>query len=70
VKSEVAEPITSAPAPVKTAVASVTDAAARKNESPISKTSWYLETFAALGGAVAAGSIAWFLIGAPQRTYN
>ncbi len=55
---------------MKTAVASVTDATAKKNESPISKTSWYLETFAALGGAVAAGSIAWFLIGAPQRTYN
>jgi hypothetical protein len=70
VKTEVAEPTTSAPAPVKPAVASVTEAAAKKNESPISKTSWYLETFAALGGAVAAGSIAWFLIGAPQRTYN
>ena len=70
VESEVAEPTTSAPAPLKPAVTSATEAAAKKNESPISKTSWYLETFAALGGAVAAGSIAWFLIGAPQRTYN
>ena len=30
-----------------------------------------LQVFAALGGAVAAGSVAWFLIGsAPQRTYG
>ena len=39
--------------------------------SPVGSTSWLLQVFAALGGAVAAGSVAWFLIGsAPQRTYG
>jgi len=39
--------------------------------SPVGSTSWLLQVLAALGGAVAAGSAAWFLIGAtPQRTYG
>jgi hypothetical protein len=39
--------------------------------SPVGSTSWLLQVFAALGGAVAAGSVAWFLIGStPQRTYG
>jgi len=48
-----------------------TAAAASTDESPISDSSWYMQAFAALGGAVAAGSIAWFLMGsAPHRMYG
>lgn len=37
----------------------------------IGSTSWILQVLAALGGAVTAGTVAWFLIGAaPQRTYG
>lgn len=46
-------------------------ASAPSQGSPVGSTSWLLQVFAALGGAVAAGSVAWFLIGsAPQRTYG
>ena len=39
--------------------------------SPVGSASWIAKILAALGGAVAAGSLAWFLIGsAPQRTYG
>ena len=39
--------------------------------SQVGSTSWIAKVLAALGGAVAAGSAAWFLIGAtPQRTYG
>jgi hypothetical protein len=39
--------------------------------SDVGSTSWILQVLAALGGAVAAGSVAWFLIGStPQRTYG
>jgi hypothetical protein len=39
--------------------------------SPVGSTSWIMQVLAALGGAVAAGSVAWFLIGSgPQRTYG
>jgi hypothetical protein len=39
--------------------------------SPVGSTSWILQVMAALGGAVTAGSVAWFLMGsAPQRTYG
>jgi hypothetical protein len=37
----------------------------------VGSTSWILQVMAALGGAVAAGSVAWFLTGsAPQRTFG
>jgi hypothetical protein len=37
----------------------------------VGSTSWILQVMAALGGAVTAGSLAWFLIGStPQRTYG
>jgi hypothetical protein len=37
----------------------------------VGSASWIAQVLAALGGAVAAGSVAWFLIGsAPQRTYS
>jgi hypothetical protein len=46
-------------------------AAAAVSQTPSSKvgsTSWLMQVMAALGAAVAAGSVAWFLIGsAPQR---
>jgi hypothetical protein len=39
--------------------------------SSVGSTSWILQVLAALGGAVTAGSVAWFLIGStPQRTYG
>ncbi len=50
---------------------SMNAASAEPQASPVGSTSWLLQIFAALGGAVAAGSVAWFLIGsAPQRTYG
>ena len=37
----------------------------------VGTTSWILQVLAALGGAVTAGTVAWFLIGGtPQRTYG
>jgi hypothetical protein len=39
--------------------------------SPVGSPSWIAQVLAALGGAVAAGSVAWFLIGSgPVRTYG
>jgi len=46
-------------------------AASRDDASAVGNVSWIAQILAALGGAVAAGSVAWFLIGsAPQRTYG
>lgn len=46
-------------------------AASRDDASAVGNASWIAQVLAALGGAVAAGSVAWFLIGsAPQRTYG
>jgi hypothetical protein len=63
-----------------TAMTEVADAAVKSDTSAtvaqaqgadVSSTSWFLQAMAALGGAVAAGSVAWFLIGsAPQRMYG
>jgi hypothetical protein len=45
--------------------------AASAPRGEVGGTSWLLQVLAALGGAVAAGSMAWFLIGStPQRTYG
>jgi hypothetical protein len=50
---------------------SLTAAAAEPHQSKVGSTSWLLQVMAALGGAVTAGSLAWFLIGStPQRTYG
>lgn len=39
--------------------------------SPAGTSAWVAQLLAAIGGAVAAASVAWFLIGsAPQRTYD
>jgi hypothetical protein len=54
-------------APAQTVAA----ATASDDGSPMSDRSWYMQTFAALGGALAAGAIAWFLMGsAPHRMYG
>ncbi len=39
--------------------------------SPVGSTAWIAQVLAAIGGAAAAASVAWFLIGSvPQRTYG
>jgi hypothetical protein len=48
-----------------------TIARAQAETSHVGSASWIAQVLAALGGAIAAGSIAWFLMGsAPQRTYG
>jgi hypothetical protein len=45
--------------------------AMREDASPVGSASWFAQVLAALGGAIAAGSVAWFLIGSgPQRMYG
>lgn len=47
------------------------EAATPLKTNTVGSTSWILQVLAALGGAVTAGSLAWFLIGGtPQRTYG
>jgi hypothetical protein len=56
-----------------TAAVTETVAAAQTAEEPshVGSASWIAQVLAAVGGAVAAGSAAWFLMGsAPQRTYG
>jgi hypothetical protein len=46
-------------------------ASAQTPRGEVGSTAWFMQILAALGGAVAAGSMAWFLIGStPQRTYG
>jgi hypothetical protein len=50
---------------------SLTTASAQPRTSLVGSASWIAQVLAALGGAVAAGTVAWFLIGStPQRTYG
>ncbi len=57
------------PAPKSDSIQAAT--AQSPQSSEVGSASWILQVLAALGGAVAAGSVAWFLIGsAPQRTYG
>jgi hypothetical protein len=50
-------------------IATATPAA--DDPSPVGSFSWILHVLAALGGAVATGALAWFLISpAPQRNYG
>jgi hypothetical protein len=54
-------------APAKQAVAF---APAQRDASAVGSASWIAKVLAALGGAIAAGSTAWFMIGpTPRRTY-
>jgi hypothetical protein len=67
--------LNAAAAPTRSPKDQVADQAATQVEnrsaSQIGSTSWLLQVFAALGGAVAAGAVSWFLIGStPQRTYG
>jgi hypothetical protein len=42
-----------------------------KDASAVGSASWIAQVLAAFGGAVAAGVVAWFLIGGgPQRMYG
>ncbi len=53
------------------AARTVVVARAHAETNAVGSASWIAQVLAALGGAVAAGSLAWFLIGsAPQRTYG
>ena len=58
-------------APAQPKSDSLSAAAVESDASSVGSASWIAQVLAALGGAVAAGSAAWFLIGAaPQRTYG
>jgi hypothetical protein len=60
---------TSEPAPKSSAVKAFAARTQAPNE--VGSASWILQVLAALGGAVTAGTVAWFLIGGtPQRTYG
>ena len=64
-------PTQSAVATTAPAAATATVARAQEETSHVGSASWIAQILAALGGAVAAGSAAWFLMGsAPQRTYG
>jgi hypothetical protein len=53
------------------ATSSTMAALTRQDDSEIAAQSWIAELFATLGGAFAAGSVAWFLIGsAPRQRYE
>jgi hypothetical protein len=61
----------SAVATAAPAADTATVAQAQEETSHFGSASWIAQILAALGGAVAAGSAAWFLMGsAPQRTYG
>jgi len=61
----------SAVAPAAPAADTATIAQAHEQTSNVGTASWIAQILAALGGAVAAGAAAWFLMGsAPQRTYG
>jgi hypothetical protein len=46
-------------------------APARRDDSNDGRDAWFEEILATLGGALAAGSVAWILIGAaPRRRYG
>jgi hypothetical protein len=62
-------PETSEPGPQSNAVKAF--AARTRQPNDVGSASWILQVLAALGGAVTAGTVAWFLIGGtPQRTYG
>ncbi len=65
---------TAAPSPIVEAAPQSVPAKAAPPQGDareVSNASWIAQVLAALGGAIAAGSLAWFLIGpAPQRTYG
>jgi hypothetical protein len=57
--------------PVTPAAQTVLAAPVHRDLSHIGSASWIAQVLAALGGAIAAGAVAWFLIGGgPVRTYG
>jgi len=72
--AQIAPSVTATPSAVATAAPAAdtaTVARAHEQTSHVGSASWIAQILAALGGAVAAGSAAWFLMGsAPQRTYG
>jgi hypothetical protein len=61
----------SAVAPPPPAPQTVLAAPVHRDTSPVGSASWIAQVLAAFGGAVAAGAVAWFLIGGgPVRTYG
>ena len=70
--SLIAAPQQSSASQVNNHVSSQVSSQARnRSDSQVGTASWIAQVLAALGGAVAAGSAAWFLIGVtPQRTYG
>jgi hypothetical protein len=62
---------TGRPATAETVPQTVLAAPAHRDASPVGSASWIAQVLAAFGGAVAAGVVAWFLIGGgPVRTYG
>ncbi len=56
---------------VATPVQTVLAAPVHNDANPVGSASWIAQVLAALGGAVAAGVTAWFMIGTgPQRIYG
>ena len=68
--AQIASSIAATPSAVATAD-TATVALAHERTSHVGSASWIAQILAALGGAAAAGSAAWFLMGSvPQRTYG
>jgi hypothetical protein len=60
-----------AAAPAAAASQTVLAAPMHRDTSDVGSASWIAQVLAALGGAIAAGAVAWFLIGSgPVRTYG
>lgn len=72
--AQIAPSVAATPSAVATAAPAAdiaTVARAHEQTSHVGSASWIAQILAALGGAAAAGSAAWFLMGsAPQRTYG
>ncbi len=68
-RSDFAEEVRALEPAAETAIAAVT--AQARDAGPASTSAWVAQLLAAVGGAMAAASVAWFLIGsAPQRSYD
>jgi len=62
---------TDAAAPVQAVLAAPVNQDASQNTDTVGSASWIAQVLAAFGGAVAAGAVAWFLIGSgPVRIYG
>jgi hypothetical protein len=62
---------TTAPMPAASQTVLAAPVHTASKTTAIGSASWFAQVLAALGGAIAAGAVAWFLIGAgPVRTYG